>query len=93
VEGADADPAATAVIVDAVGPHLEAGDALACGVGSGAVTCDANDELITGINLGFDEELNDSKAQTAANYTVSVATGTAPTVTSAVYDPAALALP
>ena len=90
-EGLDASPVAIAVIADAVGPELEPGDELSCGAGSDATVCDSNDE-ITHINLTFDEQLNDALAQTEGNYEISVASGTAPLVTEAIYNAAELSV-
>lgn len=61
---------------DKVGPKLVAY--------SGVATFDPHGN-ITDITLGFNELLDSASAQTNTNYTIS-ASGTAPTVTSAVYD-------
>ncbi|MBI5406342.1 MAG: hypothetical protein HZA18_01435 [Nitrospirae bacterium] len=78
---------------DNIGPILqENGNDLSCGTGvdpgtSGAICADTTN--IDQIVLEFNEELNETVAETATNYVISgLATGTAPTVSTAVYSAA-----
>ncbi|MBI5193072.1 MAG: Ig-like domain-containing protein [Nitrospirae bacterium] len=76
----ESDGSAAVTAEDKVKPKLD--------IAAGAFVADIKDENST-ITLSFNEPMDESSVETAGNYVISVASGTAPTVSSAVYTLAA----
>jgi hypothetical protein len=83
-DGVEGPPSISVPVADVIGPKLLADGGLACG--SFATNCNSNG-LITKIKLKFNEFMDEASTTAVGNYTIAVASGTAPTVDSVFYDP------